>query len=680
MRATRSSIPAVMHSLLAAAVLWLHVLVVGNASFLGLPNHTANTAVISEILGANQSLLWLLVKPVLGIALLYGLFFCLIVVLSQARSPREQALRARIGVLLLTWAASLWLLFDLHLRWFPRSIWAWWTEPLFLPKTSALISLAAALWLGWRILGAAGCYGSAVLQQVPAMRRRPLGLLLLIIVVSTAGWSMYSTPPKAASALSSRPHIVIIGLDSVRRDIALGDRAAEIPHLTAFRQRAFVEANVVSPVARTFPAWVTILTGHDPKQSGARDNLVAQQQIKRDGSFAWKLKALGYRTVYATDETRFSNIGAAFGFDRVLSPQPGAADFLISEFADLPLVNFAVQLPHAELLFPSLVGNRAFAQAYRPRRFVDRLIKNLGPAGDRPTAIAIHLCMAHWPYFSAQSQNFASAAQNAPYFRAVTEVDQQFGYLQSELRRLGYLDERSLMIVLSDHGESISLAESAPASVGGDLPGSTVATPGTGHGASVLAPPQWQVFMMFAGATAYGRIPPGRSEKLASLADLSDSLMDLIGEPVGEDLYRLGVVDAIPGRAPSTAAGQRKYVELETGFSPKGLNLTQPDKKKALQLATSSFDVLADGTVAMKTQVYREALKTKDFGVTDGRRVLGLVQTAADTVLVEVDEHGRWTLFPSTKPQKSSASPVLLEWACRHSEMKSRLESWCAPG
>lgn len=678
MKPRLSHTPRAVHLLLITLALWAHVAVAQQGFMNHLRNHKA-AAFAWDVIAGEPRLLLILGLPLISIAALYAVYFWLIAVLARPRRISEQGLRAKLIVLLMTWAASIWLLLYLHLHWFPRSIWSWWIEPLFAPPAAVIIDVAAAIWIAFRLSLLVKDLGSAAQRRGSGFSTKTKAVSVLGLVACIVGvWILHSGGAQARSAQAHAqvlPNVIIIGMDSLRRDIAVGKRAAEMPHLARFREQAFIQDNVVSPLARTFPAWVSILTGHPPATSGARDNLVAQQNIPRQDSLGWKLKKLGYRTVYATDETRFSNIGEEFGFDEIVSPQPGAPDFLIGQFADQPLVNFAVQLPFAEYFLPSLVGNRAFAQAYEPSRFVGRLSRSLGYADGRPTAMAIHLCLAHWPYYSARSPSVDANDGYGAYLRSAAELDTQFGELQQELRRLGYLNDRTMVVLLADHGEGLTVAEAEARSIvhhGVDV---APPSPGAGHGASLLAPAQWQVFFMFSGQSAQGAIPRGRSGQLASLADLAPTVMSLVGHPQG-DARSLAVVDAVAGTL-SSAGKIRDYVALETGFRPKTLNVMQPDGNEALRIAASSFKVLANGRIEMKDEIYQRAIQTKDFGVTDGDQTLALVQTVAEPLLIATDANRTWHVYPRQRPTRSAEAPPLIELACRDAAMSALITTWC---
>lgn len=581
-----------------------------------------------------------------------------------------------IGFVSFTWLSIWWILLEAHARFFPKSVWAWIIEPLTAQAASPAFGAFAAVWLLYRT----GLLLHALARRAtPLLRRRSVRGALALSAFLYGGHFLSGA---TAAHAPSTANVVIIGLDSLRRDVALDETLQDMPTLKAFRDEAFVEQNVVSPLARTFPSWTTILTGLHPAVSGARDNLVQQALVETSASIAWKFKAAGYRTIYATDETRFSNIGQTFGFDHVVSPRPGAPDFLVAQIADLPLVNFAVQLPLMEHLLPSLTGNRAFAHAYYPDRFIRRLFDAIGPAKGQPTFLAVHLCLAHWPFFSADSAAIANRdlEPNGEYLRATRELDQQFAQLLIQLRRSGYVNDQSLVVVLADHGEAPGGPQAQQPNY--EFVGTDQALPwqGGGHGTSLLRADQWQTFLMFSGNSAKGAIPHGQSNDLASLEDLAPSLVALSGIELASQ-RRLSVVDHT--FSPETPRLLRQIVAMETGFRPRGFDPTEPDGKEALIIAGRSFDVRDDGRLEMKSNIYDAMVQSKDFAVTDGVEVLAYVFTDGEPLLVHADaENNHWTIYPAShRPNHfKAAAPPLLPAACANSDMRTRLQAWCTSG
>ncbi|WP_420464701.1 sulfatase-like hydrolase/transferase [Panacagrimonas sp.] len=422
------------------------------------------------------------------------------------------------------WLASTWILLRAHAAWFPNSSWTWATEPLFDRAAVWGVDLLCAIALGYLLFRAAPTLIRRLRDRGRhdgfRMRRialSPWSYLIFLFCASAVVNALAPGPastgklraPAAVTANTNRD-VVILGLDSLRREVVEDPASWGMPNLAALVANGHLNDNVVTPLARTFPSWVTILTGMHPTQSGARTNHAPQERVARNASMAWTFRDAGYRTVYATDETRFSHILPAFGFDEVIGPQIGVTDFLLGQFSDQPLINFFVQMPGAEHFLPALVGNRAFAHAYVPERFNRRFVAALGSKGDRPLFLSVHLCTAHWPFFAAEAGSAVQEPGGGPldvakYQHMLRLVDRQLGDMLDQLGDEGYLTQETLLVVLSDHGEGLPSDSAAPLTVRTHGVDVDLSWPMGGHGGSLLAPEQWQSFVLFSVPVA--RVP-----------------------------------------------------------------------------------------------------------------------------------------------------------------------------
>ena len=86
--------------------------------------------------------------------------------------------------------------------------------------------------------------------------------------------------------------------------------------------------DTTTPVPRTFPSWAAILTARSPSLTGARFNLAFRDMVRVNPTIGDVLRKRGYRTMYSTDEVRFANFDETYGFDQVVTPPIGAADFV----------------------------------------------------------------------------------------------------------------------------------------------------------------------------------------------------------------------------------------------------------------------------------------------------------------------------------------------------------------
>lgn len=302
-----------------------------------------------------------------------------------------------------------------------------------------------------------------------------------------------------AVAVADRPNIVILGVDSLRDDLSEVAPGRELtPNVDAFLAGSHRFTDAVSPLARTFPAWVSILTGRHPVSTNARFNLMPRSEIHEGDTLADALKARGYRSVYATDEVRFANFDATYGFDELITPPVGASDFVIAAIGDQPLVNLVAGSRLGGWLFPQVHANRGDAVTYDPDHFVARLDRELEVRG--PSFLAIHLTLAHWPYVRAgQVEPTTPQTWRPAYSDALEAVDRQFQDVLALLEGKGVL-ENAVVVVLSDHGEALGYpSDSMVRKTGSHV---EIWDSLWGHGTSVVSPHQYGVVLAM---RAFGR-------------------------------------------------------------------------------------------------------------------------------------------------------------------------------
>jgi len=217
---------------------------------------------------------------------------------------------------------------------------------------------------------------------------------------------LYSRWAAPQQAVAQQPNIIVIGLDSLS-PVHLDHHPGAMPALEKQLREATVFSQALTPLARTFPAWTSVLTAKYPVSSGARFNLTALEQVETGVTLPKLLQARGYATVYAQDERKFNNIDERFGFDAVIGPAAGAAEFVLTLFADHPVANLALLTPWAQPLFPYIAMNRASLVHYAPDEFVAAITKQLATDADKPLFLAAHFCLAHYPVHLAHARRAA---------------------------------------------------------------------------------------------------------------------------------------------------------------------------------------------------------------------------------------------------------------------------------
>ena len=268
--------------------------------------------------------------------------------------------------------------------------------------------------------------------------------------------------PLFTKSSNTGPNVILIGLDSVTPSHTgyFGYPMPTTPNLDRFFSEAVVFNSFYTPIARTFPALYSILTGQYPVTNGVRLNLMKRHHINPESltlSRILKTQA-GYFTAYFTDEVRFSNILGEDGFDYLRHPVMGIKDFVFGSVHDFSLTNVFFNGPLGYLVFGFLKFNRAVAPLYKNTYFANDILAFLETLkAKQKFFLMVHLCAAHWPYASAAPYPFlfrgSPDVQVNMYDGAIRMADDQLGRLVENLKRKN-LYKNSLIIVLSDHGES----------------------------------------------------------------------------------------------------------------------------------------------------------------------------------------------------------------------------------
>jgi len=469
------------------------------------------------------------------------------------------------------------------------------TVPLIASVTlQDIFGLAIAVCAAVVVFRAARSYGwiRAHAQHIVAAIALPVAAIML--------WNVFAiAPPPGATA--ERPNVIVVGIDSLRTDLLGTASGTDLaPNLHAFLEGATRFGDTVTPLGRTFPAWISILSGKYPVRSGARDALMPPSSVHASPTLAERLRQIGYATAYATDEVRFSNIDAAYGFDRVVVPKIGASDFLASTWADLPLSNLLVNTRVGQWLLPNLYGNRGAAYLYRPDTFLDWLNRDIDFR--RPTFLVVHLTLAHWPYYAAEDNN------DYRHLNGLIGVDRQFGQLLRRLRDRNAL-QNAVVVVLSDHGEAYGLAQDT-------LVQSPTPSQFFGHGNSVLSPSQYQVLLSIARySNANAAVAPRLSAEPASLVDVAPTvleLLDVAAAPGDFDGVSLAAELVSKPDAPARAPSPRIRF-TETGSKPGSMRDGNFANQADLRAAARYFTVdRASGRVTLDPRRMSELLAYKE--------------------------------------------------------------------
>ena len=480
-------------------------------------------------------------------------------------------------------------------------------------------AIATSLLLALCIVAACGVR----IRQIIGSRRATLAVCLavplLILFVGRYTQAVTNGVPER--------NIIIIGIDSLSASAFDANRPF-LPHLSALFDYAVRFEHAYTPLARTFPAWMSILSGQSPVEHGAIFNLRNIAHVQRDELLTHDLRRQGYRTALAIDERRFCNIDESFGFDRVVGPQVGAMDFILQEFNDTPLTNLALQTRLGAWFFPYSWINVASHANYNAERFVNEAISAIDDAQRR--FLAIHFESAHFPFKSRHARRKIKSDNSFErrYLEALTGVDTQVGRLVAGLRANGTLDN-ALVILLSDHGEALGELEFATTQNGQPLPIKSY-----GHGVQILSDIQHRV--------VFGLIPFEGGLPTYAVAERRDELVSLM------DIREIIRNYAQGGRI--ELPNPRSCIPVETGirFAAAADYSSMSESELAAQSA-SFYEIGINGRLQIREDRLGTLIEIKDVGLRCQDRLTYFNSNAQAYYAYRLDnEHGLVEITPPT--------------------------------
>lgn len=472
------------------------------------------------------------------------------------------------------------------------------------------------------------CGGMLLASMITLVRdfRRVTYASVIVLAVSASGVLLWQFLPavKAEESARGQPDIIILGIDSLRPDFipAYGGLPARLtPAIDRALERSVILTDAKTPLARTFVSYSSILTGQNPTTNGIRFNLQPRSDFSRDNTIAWTLKARGYQTLFAMDESRFANFDESFGFDAVVGPTPGALDFIVGGTFDLFATNLLLSaLPTTGVLSP-VKGNRAAYRSYRlndhPQRVI-RELRNLSPG--KPLFMVGHLCLPHWPYLPSDVHGDdlptwiqgVSGYADAPtqYLRALQGVDGQFHAIWNELEAQGRL-ANAVVVVLSDHGEDFAMERDRLAAIDPNRPDFRF----FGHGNFALSRAQNHVVMAIQqfrdGRPLW---TPRKMNGAASTIDVAPTLLDLIGAQT----------DRLEGQSWKHSLDQSGHLPedrirfFENGIRSAGVERAQIDERAVAGEMSYLYQVTADMRFEIRPDLMPRKLAEKQRGAARG--------------------------------------------------------------
>ena len=409
--------------------------------------------------------------------------------------------------------------------WWLRGGWRAWLQRLathgFGPRPfDAMLGLTvAALVVG-------GAF-AVVRALTPAGRRRAAGLALLLLLAALPRRGPAPSPAQAPLS------VLILASDSLRTD-RLEDPAI-MPFSASLRERGTLFRQAFTPVARTFPSWVSTLTGLEPRQTGVRTMFPRLEPRQRlAATFVAGLRDQGFRTWVVSDFAgdifpRFPSGFAVVDTPNLTADTLARATVFSAHAWSLPLL----RLPVFRALLPEW---RNLASLSDPEWLVDRALAQLEAEPARPFVGLVFFSTPHFPYvapypdYLLRSDDYRGrylyhappTGQDEPpslrdieqirarYDGALRSADRATERLFAWLGARGLLDH-TVVVITGDHGEELY-----------EEPGVA------GHGDVIGAERSQVVPILMLGPG----VPTGRtSDAQVRLYDLAPTLLSLLGRP-----------------------------------------------------------------------------------------------------------------------------------------------------
>jgi len=544
------------------------------------------------------------------------------------------------------------------------TLWNWVLSPasLAMPPSYSILAHAYSMPIFYTATVAYGLfftwsfYSLLVKENIKNVRKagkKSYIFIFSLAVVLVATNVDFNKLAATSSAGHSQPNIILIGVDSLRPDhlAYFGFKKGLTPHIDGFLKQAAVFEDTMTPFARTYPAWMSVLSGQYPISHGSRYNLYPSQEVHKENLLPAVLQRNNYSTYYMTDEVRFANFTHEYGFDVLETPVMGVLDFTFGMTIDFVFTNLLSKVNFLSGLFPYTYANRAASTVYEPNDFSARADDTLNNIEHKPFFMVVHHCLPHWPYYRYMSpvvqkelREKYTEQYNSPidYLNALRLADIQVGRLLKKLKASGHLDN-SIVVLLSDHGEGLGVKKDFFLAKE-NAKGSGLV--GFGHGTFVLSKAQNNVLL---GMQRYKDGEPaweeGTRSNPSSLVDITPTISEIISLP--EQKYE--GVSLLPFLENKTFAGTNRVRYVESGITSKAVDTSNPDESKLFRDYARFYHITDDKRIELKKDLLMSLIKTKQRAAfvnnkglmyinTIGSRSLWLLSDYTDNSLRRVEE------------------------------------------
>lgn len=343
-----------------------------------------------------------------------------------------------------------------------------WLDPFAVDAAAAIVMLALLA----VPLAAAGRW---------AFRSKRRAFAVAVIV---AGWGVHEGRLDGLlPAQKERPNVLLIVIDSLRSDhLSINGYGRDTtPVIDSLAERGAIFEKVIVDLPRTFPSWITMMTGQYSMIHGVRHMFPTAEQRRLIHPPLPKIMAKeGWQTAVAADFAGDIFPRIDLGFQAVDAP-----DFTFDDLVKIrnleihPLSMAFLDNAAGEAVYPAI---REMVYNCDPAALAGRVSERLRSFDrDRPFFLAVFFSATHIPYAAPGPyyRRYAKDGYSGPhrfqkkdllmtennltpsdrrhlvdlYDGALRAVDDQVGAILAELEDLGYADN-TIIAVTGDHGEN----------------------------------------------------------------------------------------------------------------------------------------------------------------------------------------------------------------------------------
>jgi len=303
------------------------------------------------------------------------------------------------------------------------------------------------------------------------------GVITIGAIVAQGSWRR-SSFNRSLSRVGNRVNVLIIAADSLRPDRITPSVA---PNLTALKNQGVDFSHAYTPLARTFPAWVSLLTGNYPHHHGIRNMFPRWEARTKDfhaipSSFAQAGYSTGVVSDFAGDIFRRIDLG----FQKLDTPTLNMRELLLERILqkDSALLPW-LRGPLSRWAVPAI---REMHVASDAQTLTRDALTTMDESGSRPFFLAVFYSTTHFPYaapapfykkftnprYSGRfryakadtlNEDAALSADDVAQVRglfdgSVAAVDAAVGDLIEGVNSRG-LRNRTIIVITADHGESL---------------------------------------------------------------------------------------------------------------------------------------------------------------------------------------------------------------------------------